>query len=43
MLPQQLNPNLPEAHAHYASYLNLFGRQEEALAEMKRAQQGWTR
>ena len=35
----ELNPNLPEAHAHYGWYLNLFGRQEEALAEMRRAQQ----
>jgi tetratricopeptide (TPR) repeat protein len=32
-----LNPNLAEAHAHYAWYLNLFGRQDEALAEMMRA------
>ncbi len=35
----ELNPSLPEAHAHYAWYLNLFGSQEEALAEMKRAHQ----
>ena len=35
----EINPNLAEAHAHYAWYLNLFGRQDEALAEMKRAQQ----
>jgi serine/threonine protein kinase/tetratricopeptide (TPR) repeat protein len=35
----ELNPNLAPAHAHYAWYLNLFGRQDEALAEMKLAQQ----
>ena len=35
----EINPNLAEARAHYAWYLNLFGRQDEALAEMKRAQQ----
>ena len=32
-----LNPTLSEAHAHYAWYLNLFGRQEEAQSEMRRA------
>jgi len=35
----ELNPSLAPAHAHYAWYLNLFGRQEQALAEMKRAQE----
>jgi adenylate cyclase len=33
----ELNPSLPGAHAHYAWYLNLFDRQEEAVAEMRRA------
>ncbi len=33
----ELNPNLPEAHAHYCWYLQLFGRFEEGLAEQKRA------
>jgi len=33
----ELNPNLPEAHAHYGWYLQLFGRFEEGLAEGKRA------
>jgi TolB-like protein/Flp pilus assembly protein TadD len=33
----ELNPNLPEAHAHYCWYLQLFGRFEEGLAEEKRA------
>jgi TolB-like protein/Tfp pilus assembly protein PilF/predicted Ser/Thr protein kinase len=33
----ELNPNLPEAHAHYGWYLLLFGRNEEGLAEGKRA------
>ena len=32
-----LNPSLPEAHCHYAWYLELVGRREEAYAEMKRA------
>jgi TolB-like protein/Flp pilus assembly protein TadD len=35
----ELNSSLAPAHAHYAWYLNLMGRQEEAIAEMKRAQQ----
>jgi eukaryotic-like serine/threonine-protein kinase len=35
----ELNPSLAPAHAHYAWYLNLVGRQDEAVAEMKRAQQ----
>ena len=34
-----LNPNLPVAHAHYAWYLHLIGDQEDAIAEMKRAQE----
>jgi TolB-like protein len=33
----ELNPNLPEAHAHYSWYLHLFGRIDEGLAEAKRA------
>jgi TolB-like protein/Flp pilus assembly protein TadD len=33
----ELNPNLPEAHAHYGWYLQLFGGFEEGLAEGKRA------
>jgi len=33
----ELNPNLPEAHAHYGWYLHVFGRFEEGLAEGKRA------
>ena len=33
----ELNPNLPEAHAHYGWYSQLFGRFEEGLAEGKRA------
>ena len=35
----ELNPSLASTHAQYAMYLNLFGRQDEALAEMKRAKQ----
>jgi serine/threonine protein kinase/Tfp pilus assembly protein PilF len=35
----ELNPNIPEAHRHYAWYLRLFGRTDDALAEMKRAQE----
>ena len=35
----ELNPSLPEAHAHYAWYLLLVGRVDEALAEMRRAQE----
>jgi adenylate cyclase len=35
----ELNPSLPGAHAHYAWYLNLFDRQEEAVAEMRRTVQ----
>ena len=34
----ELNPNSAPAHAHYAWYLNLFGHQTEALAEMRKAQ-----
>jgi tetratricopeptide (TPR) repeat protein len=34
-----LNPNLVEAHAHYAWYLHLFNRNEEGLAEAKKAQE----
>jgi TolB-like protein/lipoprotein NlpI len=33
----ELNPNLPEAHAHYGWYKVLFGRVDEGLAEAKRA------
>ena len=33
----ELNPNLPEAHAHYSWYLHLFGRIDDGLAEAKRA------
>jgi tetratricopeptide (TPR) repeat protein len=33
----ELNPSLPGTHAHYAWFLNLFDRQDEALAEMERA------
>jgi serine/threonine protein kinase/tetratricopeptide (TPR) repeat protein len=33
----ELNPNLPEAHAHYCWYLSLFGRNDEAITEGKRA------
>ncbi len=32
-----LNPNLPEAHVHYSWYLELYGHQDQAYAEMKRA------
>ncbi len=35
----ELNPNLVEAHAHYGWYLHLFNRNEEALAEEKKAQE----
>jgi len=35
----ELNPNLAEAHGHYAWYLALLGRPDEGLAEMKRAQE----
>jgi len=33
----ELNPNLPQAHAHYGWYHLLFARKQEAIAEMKRA------
>jgi adenylate cyclase len=33
----ELSPNFAEMHAHYAFCLVLFGRNEEALAEMQRA------
>ena len=33
----ELNPNLPQAHGHYGWYHLLFGRKQEAIAEMKRA------
>jgi adenylate cyclase len=33
----ELSPNFAEMHAHYAFCLVLFGRNEEALAEMRRA------
>jgi len=35
----ELNANLAPAHAHYAWYLVLLGRLDEALTEMKRAQE----
>ena len=35
----ELNPSLPGARAHYAWYLNLFDRNDEAVAEMRRAVQ----
>jgi TolB-like protein/Flp pilus assembly protein TadD len=35
----ELNPTLARAHAHYAYYLVLFDRWEEALASMRRAQE----
>jgi TolB-like protein/Flp pilus assembly protein TadD/predicted Ser/Thr protein kinase len=35
----ELNPNMPEAHTHYAWYLLLFGRNVEGVAEQKRAQE----
>jgi pentatricopeptide repeat protein len=35
----ELNPNLVEAHAHYGWYLHLFNRNEEALAELRKAQE----
>jgi len=35
----ELNPSLPEAHAHYAWYLQLVGHMDESLAEMRRAQE----
>ncbi len=35
----ELNPSLASSHAHYAMYLVLFGRDDEAVARMKRAQQ----
>jgi TolB-like protein/tetratricopeptide (TPR) repeat protein len=31
-----LNPSLSEAHFHYGWYLHIFGRNEEAMAELKR-------
>jgi serine/threonine-protein kinase len=35
----ELNPNLVEAHAHYGWYHRLFRRDEEGLAEIKKAQE----
>jgi len=35
----ELNPNLVQAHYHYGWYLDLMGRKDEALAELKRAQE----
>jgi len=35
----ELNPNIPEAHRHYAWYLRLVERTYDALAEMKLAQE----
>lgn len=34
-----LNPNLADAHGAYSSYLSIMGRDQEALAEIKRAQE----
>lgn len=34
-----LNPSLVEAHSRYSQFLSIVGRHEEALAEVKRAQQ----
>ena len=33
----ELNPSLPEAHAHYGWYLLLFARTDEGVAELRRA------
>jgi tetratricopeptide (TPR) repeat protein len=35
----ELNPNLAVAHAHYAMYLSLFERRDEAVVEIERAHQ----
>jgi serine/threonine protein kinase len=35
----ELNPNIGDSHAHYSWYLALFDRQDEAIAEMKRAEE----
>jgi TolB-like protein/Tfp pilus assembly protein PilF len=35
----ELNPNYPTAHHFYGAYLHLLGRLDEAMAEVKRAQQ----
>jgi tetratricopeptide (TPR) repeat protein len=35
----ELNPNYPTAHQWYAEYLSAMGRNEEALAEIKRAEE----
>jgi TolB-like protein/Flp pilus assembly protein TadD/class 3 adenylate cyclase len=35
----ELNPNYPTAHHFYSGYLHLLGRLDEAMAEVKRAQQ----
>ncbi len=35
----QLNPSLARAHSHYGWYLNLVGRQAEAVEELQRARQ----
>jgi len=35
----ELNPNYPSAHQWYAEYLSLMGRHDEAIAEIKRAQE----
>jgi len=34
-----LNPNHPLAHQHYGAYLTAMGRHDEAIAELKRAQE----
>lgn len=33
----ELNPNAPSSHLHYAMYLGVLGRHDEAIATMKRA------
>jgi eukaryotic-like serine/threonine-protein kinase len=35
----ELNPELPRAHAHYAWYLALFDRWDEAIASIRRAEE----
>jgi len=35
----ELNPNLADAHAHYGWYLQLMGRNDDALMEEKRAEE----
>ena len=35
----ELDPNDPDVHKNYSEYLSIFGRRDEALVEIKRAQQ----